>query len=148
MKAFCHDFDNKYVVAIRLNIVLMPYCVENDIFELTISRMIYFQLQWTSHSSLVVVENSASVIISEVGIFYMCVVASIVYKIIYLCFVLFTFGTSSGCPECTCNRPRPRVSDWGCGAMILLSRGEFVRKKNKICYQRGCVWTFCFMPNL
>ena len=34
------------------------------------------------------------------------------------------------------------------GAVILLSRGEFGRKKNKICYQRGCVWTFCYMPNL
>ena len=54
--------------------------------------------------------------------------------------------------ECICNRPRPWrrpcVSDWGCGAVILLSRGEFGREKNKICYQRGCVWTFCYMPNL
>ena len=40
------------------------------------------------------------------------------------------------------------VSDWGCGAVILLSRGEFGREKNKICYQRGYVWTFCYMPNL
>ena len=59
---------------------------------------------------------------------------------------------SAGCPECICNRPRPWrrpcVSDWGCGAVILLSRGEFGREKNKICYQRGCVWTFCYMPNL
>ena len=59
---------------------------------------------------------------------------------------------SAGCPECICNRPRlwrrPCVSDWGCGAVILLSRGEFGREKNKICYQRGCVWTFCYMPNL
>ena len=59
---------------------------------------------------------------------------------------------SAGCPECICNRPRPWrrpcVSDWGCGAVILLSRGEFGREKNKICYQRGCIWTFCYMPNL
>ena len=59
---------------------------------------------------------------------------------------------SAGCPECICNRPRPWrrpcVSDWGCGAVILLSRGEFGREKNKICYQRGCVWTFCYMPNV
>ena len=59
---------------------------------------------------------------------------------------------SAGCPECICNRPRPWsrpcVSDWGCGAVILLSRGEFGREKNKICYERGCVWTFCYMPNL
>ena len=59
---------------------------------------------------------------------------------------------SAGCPECICNRPRPWrrpcVSDWGCGAVILLSRGEFGREKNKIGYQRGCVWTFCYMPNL
>ena len=59
---------------------------------------------------------------------------------------------SAGCPECICNRPRPWrrpcVSDWGCRAVILLSRGEFGREKNKICYQRGCVWTFCYMPNL
>ena len=59
---------------------------------------------------------------------------------------------SAGCPECICNRPRPWrrpcVSDWGCGAVILLSRGEFGREKNKICYQRGCVWTFYYMPNL
>ena len=58
----------------------------------------------------------------------------------------------TGCPECICNRPRPWrrpcVSDWGCGAVILLSRGEFGREKNKICHQRGCVWTFCYMPNL
>ena len=48
--------------------------------------------------------------------------------------------------ECICNRPRPWsrpcVSDWGCGAVILLSRGEFGHEKNKICYQRGCVWTW------
>ena len=60
--------------------------------------------------------------------------------------------SSASCPECICNRPspwsRPFVSDWGCGAVILLSRGEFGREKNKICYQRGCVWTFCYMPNL
>ena len=59
---------------------------------------------------------------------------------------------SAGCPECICNRPRPWsrpcVSDWGCGTVILLSRGEFGREKNKICYQRVCVWTFCYMPNL
>ena len=59
---------------------------------------------------------------------------------------------SAGCPECICNRPRPWrrpcVSDWGCGAVILLSRGEFGREKNKICYQRVCVWTFYYMPNL
>ena len=59
---------------------------------------------------------------------------------------------SAGCPECICNRPRPWrwpcVSDRGCGAVILLSRGEFGREKNKICYQRGGVWTFCYMPNL
>ena len=55
---------------------------------------------------------------------------------------------SAGCPECTCNRPRQCVSDWGCGAVILLSRGEFGREKNKICYQLRCVWTFCYMPNL
>ena len=66
----------------------------------------------------------------------------------------FTFGPSAGCPECICNRPSPRpwsrpcVSDWGCGAVILLSRGEFDRENYKICYQRGCVWTFCCMPNL
>ena len=62
------------------------------------------------------------------------------------------FLHSGRCPECICNRPRPWrrpcVSDWGCGAVILLSRGEFGREKNKICYQRGCVWTFCYMPNL
>ena len=40
------------------------------------------------------------------------------------------------------------VSDWGCGAVILLSRGEFGREKNKICYERGGVLTFCYMPNL
>ena len=49
-------------------------------------------------------------------------------------------------PECICDRPRPWsrpcVSDWGCGAVISLSRGEFGREKNKICYQRGCVWTW------
>ena len=65
---------------------------------------------------------------------------------------LFTFGPSAGCPECICNRPRPWrrpcVSDWGCGAVILLIRGEFGHEKNKICYQQGCVWTFCYMPNL
>ena len=59
---------------------------------------------------------------------------------------------AAGFPECICNRPRPWsrpcVSDWGCGAVILLSRGEFGREKNKICYQRGCVWTFCYVPNL
>ena len=59
---------------------------------------------------------------------------------------------SAGCPECICNRPRPWsrpcVSDWCCGAVILLSRGEFGREKNKICYQRGGVSTFCYMPNL
>ena len=59
---------------------------------------------------------------------------------------------SAGCPECICNRPRPWsrpcVSDWSCGAVILLNRGEFGREKNKICYQRGCFWTFCYMPNL
>ena len=55
--------------------------------------------------------------------------------------LFFTFGPSAGCPECICNRPRPWsrpcISDWGCGAVILLSRGEFGREKNKICYQRG-----------
>ena len=70
----------------------------------------------------------------------------------------FTFGPTgakrplAGCPECICNRPRPWrrpcVSDWGCGAVILLSRGEFGCDKNKICYQRGCVWTYCYVPNL
>ena len=59
---------------------------------------------------------------------------------------------SAGCPECICNRPRPWsrpcVSDGRCGAVILLSRGEFGREKNKICYQRGGVWAFCYMPNL
>ena len=59
---------------------------------------------------------------------------------------------SASCPECICNHPRPWsrpcVSDWGCGAVILLSRGEFGREKNKICYQRVCVWTICYMPNL
>ena len=59
---------------------------------------------------------------------------------------------SAGCPECICNRPRPWrrpcVSDWSCGAVILLSRGEFGGEKNKICYQRGCVWTICYMLNL
>ena len=39
------------------------------------------------------------------------------------------------------------AQDWGCGAVVLLSRGEFAREKNKICYQRGGVWTFCYMPN-
>ena len=75
------------------------------------------------------------------------------YRVLYDVIVMFfTFGPSAGCPECICNRPRPWrrpcVSDWGCGAVILLSRGEFGREKNKICYQRGCVWTFCYMPNL
>ena len=55
---------------------------------------------------------------------------------------------SAGCPECISNRPRPRVSDWCCGAVILLSQGEFGREKNKICYQRGSVWTFCYMSLL
>ena len=48
--------------------------------------------------------------------------------------LFFTFGPSPGCPECICNRPRPYVSDWWCGAVIWLSRGEFGREKNKICY--------------
>ena len=64
---------------------------------------------------------------------------------------IFYIRADGRCPECICNRPRPWnrpcVSDWGCGAVILLSRGEFGREKNKICYQRGCVWTFCYMPN-
>ena len=71
---------------------------------------------------------------------------------IYMFFFTFAKRPSAGCPECICNRPRPWrrpcVSDWGCGAVILLSRGEFGREKNKICYQRGGVWTFCYVPNL
>ena len=80
------------------------------------------------------------------------------YRFLFFIFFFFTFGStgakcpSAGCPECICNRPRPWCrpcgSDWGCGAVILLSRGEFGREKNKICYQRGGVWTFCYMPNL
>ena len=32
-----------------------------------------------------------------------------------------------------------------CGVVILLSRGEFGRERNKISYQRGCAWTFCYV---
>ena len=35
-----------------------------------------------------------------------------------------------------------------CGVVILLSRGEFGRERNKISYQRGCAWTFCYVSNL
>ena len=92
---------------------------------------------WKSHSGDKMVVRSSYL---HIGISY-------TGKIIF-----FTFGLSAGCPECICNHPRPWrrpcVSDWGCGAVILLSRGEFGREKNKICYQRGRVWTICYMPNL
>ena len=35
-----------------------------------------------------------------------------------------------------------------CGVVILLSRGEFGHERNKISYERVCVWTFCYMSNL
>ena len=66
---------------------------------------------------------------------------SMFYYFIHDLTLFFTFGPSAGCPECICNRQRPWsrpcVSDWGCGAVTLLSRCEFGREKNNICYQRG-----------
>ena len=55
----------------------------------------------------------------------------------------FTFGPSASCRECICNRSRPwsrpYVSDWGCGVVILLSRGEFGSEKIRFVINGGCL---------